>query len=149
MKPIQNSYLIEVNLGATLPGAGANLTFQDYPQLRNIYVTGVEVLDVTTCAVSPSGKNAVSVLSGITVTLIDTFNQEQLKQYPAADLNPEVRSGFYRDFVPFPLQLTKSFITILTNTGLGANQSVLLNIFYLTDKQYKAQTQKKTISKLR
>jgi hypothetical protein len=149
MKPIQNSYLIEINLGSTLPGAGANLNFQDYPQLRNIYVTGIEVLDSTTCAVSPSGKNAVSALSGITLTLIDTFNQEQLKQYPAADLNPEVRSGFYRDFVPFPLQLTKSFITILTNTGLSANQSVLLNIFYLTDKQYKGQAQKKTISKLR
>lgn len=135
MKPIKNSYLIEVNLGSTVPGAGANLTFQDYPQLRNIFVTGVEVLDATTCAVSPSGKNVVTALSGITITLIDKFNQEQIKQYPAADLNPEVRSGFYRDIVPFPLQLTKSFITILTNTGLSANQSVLLNVFYITEKE--------------
>jgi hypothetical protein len=139
MKAIKNSYLIEVNLGSTVPGAGANLTFQDYPQLRNIYVTGVEVLDVTTCAVSPSGKTTVNTLSGITVTLIDKFNQEQIKQYPAADLNPEVRSGFYRDFVPFALQLTKSFITILSTTGLSANQSVLLNVFYLTEKEYAAQ----------
>jgi len=135
MKPIKNSYLIEVNLGSTVPGAGANLTFQDYPQLRNIYVTGVEVLDASTCAVSPSGRAVVTVLSGITLTLIDKFNQEQLKQYPAVDLNPEVRSGFYRDFVPFPLQLTKSFITILSTTSLSANQSILLNIFYVTEAE--------------
>ena len=139
MKAIKNSYLIEVNLGSTVPGAGANLTFQDYPQLRNIYVTGVEVLDVTTCAVSPSGKTVVTPLSGITLTLIDKFNQEKIKQYPVQDLNPEVRSGFYRDFVPFALQLTKSFITILSTTGLSANQSVLLNVFYLTEKEYAAQ----------
>jgi len=139
MKAIKNSYLIEVNLGSTVPGAGANLTFQDYPQLRNIYVTGVEVLDNTTCAVSPSGKTAVNTLSGITITLIDKFNQEKIKQYPAQDLNPEVRSGFYRDFVPFALQLTKSFITILSTTGLSANQSVLLNVFYLTEKEYATQ----------
>jgi len=138
MKPIKNSYLIEVNLGSTVPGQGSNLTFQDYPQLRNVYVTGVEVLDASTCAVSPSGKTVVSSLSGITITLIDKFNQEQIKSYPAQDLNPEVRSGFYRDIVPFPLQLTKSFISILTNSGLSANQSVILNIFYLTDKEVKA-----------
>jgi len=139
MKAIKNSYLIEVNLGSTVAGAGANLTFQDYPQLRNIYVTGIEVLDVTTCAVSPSGKTVVTPLSGITLTLIDKFNQEKIKQYPVQDLNPEVRSGFYRDFVPFALQLTKSFITILSTTGLSANQSVLLNVFYLTEKEYAAQ----------
>jgi len=137
MKPIKNSYLIEVNLGSTVPGAGANLTFQDYPQLRNIYVTGVEVLDSSTCAISPSGRTVVSVLSGITLTLIDKFNQEQLKQYPAVDLNPEVRSGFYRDFVPFPLQLTKSFITILSTASLSANQSILLNIFYVNEAEAK------------
>ena len=142
MKAIKNSYLIEVNLGSTVPGAGANLTFQDYPQLRNIYVTGVEVFDADTCAISPSGKTVTSTLSGITVTLIDKFNQEQLKQYPAQDLNPEVRSGFYRDIVPFPLQLTKSFITILSTTGLSANQSILLNVFYLTEKEYAAQKNK-------
>ena len=73
--------MIEINLGSTLPGAGANLTFQDYPQLRNVFVTGVEVFDASTCAVSPSGRTVVSALSGITLTLIDKFNQEQLKQY--------------------------------------------------------------------
>ena len=136
MKPIKNSYLIEVNVGSTVPGNGSNLTFQDYPQLRDIYVTGFEVLNAYTCNKSPSGKTVVTTLQGLTVTLIDKFNTEILHSYPGEDLNPFVRSGFYRDFTPFPLQLTKSFITILDNTGISANESVLINFFYLTKKQY-------------
>lgn len=138
MKPIKNSYLIEVNLGTTLAGNGANITFQDYPQLRDIYVTGVQVIDNNTLTLSPSGKAVVPSLLGITTTLIDKMNSEVLHQYPCADLNPLDRSGFYRDFVPFQLQLTKSFITILSNTGLSANQSVLINICYITKKEYDA-----------
>lgn len=138
MKAIKNSYLIEVNLGATVPGTGANLTFQDYPQLRDVYVTGLEIVDVQTLTLSPSGKTLVSSLLGLTLTLIDKFNAEILHQYPAADLDPRARSGFYRDFTPFPLQLTKSFITVLNNGGLSANQSVCINVFYLTKKEYEA-----------
>jgi len=138
MKPIKNSYLIEVNLGTTLAGNGANITFQDYPQLRDVYITGVEFLDNNSITKSPSGKDVVPTLLGITTTLIDKFNTEILHQYPAQDLNPDARFGFYRDFTPFPLQLTKSFITILNNVGLSANQSVMVNIFYITKKEYDA-----------
>lgn len=140
MKPIKNSYLIEVNLGSTLAGNGANITFQDYPQLRDVYVTGIEILDENTITKSPSGKDVVPTLLGITTTLIDKYNMEILHQYPAQDLNPDARSGFYRDFVPFPIQLTKSFITILNNTGLAANESVMVNLFYITKKEYDAAT---------
>lgn len=140
MKPIKNSYLIEVNLGSTLAGNGANITFQDYPQLRDVYVTGIEILDNNTITKSPSGKDVVQTLLGITTTLIDKYNMEILHQYPAQDLNPDARSGFYRDFVPFPIQLTKSFITILNNTGLAANESVMVNLFYITKKEYDAAT---------
>lgn len=138
MKAIKNSYLIEVNLGSTVPGAGANLTFNDYPQLRDVYVTGIEVVDENTLRKSPSGKTLVADTLGLTITLIDKFNQQILTQYPATDLDPRVRSGFYRDFTPFPLQLTKSYITVLSNTGLTADESVCINIFYLTKKEYEA-----------
>ncbi len=53
MKPILRSYLIEVNFGNTLPGNGVNINFQDYPQLRNIMLTGITVSDSTTIAISP------------------------------------------------------------------------------------------------
>ena len=130
MKPILRSYLIEVNFGNTLPGNGVNINFQDYPQLRNIMLTGITVADTNTLAISPSGKNVTTDNSGIAVTLMDIFNMEIIKNYPAKGLDPFYNYGFYRDFTDINLQLTKSYITILDNTNLVANQSVMLNIFY-------------------
>ena len=130
MKPILRSYLIEVNFGNTLPGNGVNINFQDYPQLRNIMLTGITVSDNSTIAISPSGKAVTTDNSGIAVTLMDIFNMEIIKNYPAKGLDPFYNYGFYRDFTDINLQLTKSYITILDNTNLAANQSVILNIFY-------------------
>jgi len=136
MKPILRSYLAEVNLGTTTPGQGQNINIQDYPQLRDVYITGIEIFDINQLSISPSGKTVVSSLDGITITLMDKFNMEMVYQYPTFDLNPANVGGFYRDIKPFYLQLTKSYITIL-NAGLyNANESVMLNIFYITAKEY-------------
>ena len=136
MKPILRSYLAEVNLGTTTPGQGQNINIQDYPQLRDVYITGIEVFNDTQLAVSPSGKIVVGTLSGITLTLMDKYNMEMIYQYPTYDLNPANVGGFYRDFKPFYLQLTKSYISILDTTGLSANESVVLNVFYVTAKDF-------------
>jgi len=136
MKPILRSYLAEVNLGTTTPGKGQNINIQDYPQLREVYICGLEVFDKNQLGISPSGKTVVSALSGITITLMDKFNMEMIYQYPTFDLNPANVGGFYRDFKPFFLQLTKSYISILDTTGLAANESVMLNIFYITAKDW-------------
>lgn len=137
MKPIVRSYLAEVNLGTTAPGNGQNINIQDYPQLRDVIITGVQVFSANQIAVSPQGKTVVSTLSGITLTLMDKFNMEMVYQYPAYDLNPANVSGFYRDIFPFELQLTKSYISILSNTSLNANESVCLNFFYIPVKDWK------------
>ena len=136
MKPIFRSYLVEVNLGSTAPGQGQNISIQDYPQLRDIYLCGIIASNSAQVAKSPSGKTVVSSLTGATLTLLDKFNQEVIFQYPCFDLNPADQSGFYRDFVPFPLQLTKSYITILDATAFSANQSFIFNFLYLTKKDY-------------
>jgi hypothetical protein len=133
MKPILRSYLIEVNVGNTAPGQGQNINFQDYPQLRDIFLCGIIASDSGQVSKSPSGKTVVTTLVDATVTLMDKFNMETIFQYPLYDLNPADQSGFYRDFVPFPIQLTKSYITILNNT-YTANQSFIFNILYYTAK---------------
>lgn len=136
MKPILRSYLAEVNLGTTTPGNGQNINIQDYPQLREVYITGVEVFDSGDLSISPSGKAVVTQLKGLTLTLMDKFNMEMIYQYPCFDLNPTNVGGFYRDFKPFFLQLTKSYISVLDSTTVAANQSVMLNIFYITAKDW-------------
>jgi hypothetical protein len=136
MKPIVRSYLTEVNLGTTTPGVGANINIKDYPQLRDIYVTGVEVFSDNVVNLSPSGKTVVSDLKGLTLTLLDIYNMEIVYQYPTYDLNPVNIGGFYRDFNPFQLQLTKSYITILDNGALAANESVMINFYYVLAKEW-------------
>lgn len=136
MKPILRSYLAEVNLGTTTPGNGQNVNVQDYPQLRDVYITGIEIFDSGQLAISPSGKTVVSTLTGLTITLMDKYNMEMVYQYPTFDLNPTNVGGFYRDLKPFYLQLTKSYITILDATTVNANESVMLNIFYVSAKDY-------------
>ena len=136
MKPIIRSYLIEINLGATVPGAGSQVYINDYPTLRNVWFCGVMAHNATTLAVSPSGRNTITTSGegSITATFVDKFNMEIIHNYPLRDLDPFLTSGFYRDYAPFQLQLTESYITINTTTNLSANQSVLLNILYYTDQ---------------
>jgi hypothetical protein len=136
MKPILRSYLAEVNMGATAPGNGQNINIQDYPQLRDVYICGLELFDNNQLAISPSGKAVVANLKGLTITLMDKYNMEMLYQYPAFDLNPANIGGFYRNIKPFYLQLTKSYISVLDATTVAANQSVMLNIFYITAKDW-------------
>ena len=136
MRPILRSYLIEVNLGGSTPGAGQNINVQDYPQLRDVYITGIEAFNADQITKSPAGKTVVAANTGITLTLMDKYNMEMIFQYPTSDLNPGIVSGFYRDIVPFYLQLTKSYITVLDPTGLNANESVILNVFYIQAKEY-------------
>ena len=143
MKPIVRSYLTEINVGTTQPGNGTNINFKDYPQLRDIYLTGFAFYDVTNVSVSPSGKTVVAAnaLPGITVSLLDIYNMEMIYQYPSYDANPINVSGFYRDIYNFQLQLTKSYITVLDNTNIVANDSVLVNFFYIPLKDWKKYAQ--------
>jgi hypothetical protein len=136
MKPIFRSYLIEVNLGQTVPGQGSNINIQDYPQLRNVYITGICAYDSNQVTTSPSGNAVVSTLEGLTLTLLDVFNMEMIYSYPLFDLNPFNMAGFYRDILPFRLQLIKSQITVQNNAGLNANESVIFNVFYIGEKEY-------------
>jgi hypothetical protein len=136
MKPIVRSYLTEVNLGTSTPGTGANINIKDYPQLRDVYVTGFEVFSDNVLTLSPSGKTVVGSLTGITITLVDIYNMEMVYQYPTYDLNPVNVGGFYRDFNPFQIQITKSFISIIDPTNVAANQSVVINFFYVPVKEW-------------
>jgi hypothetical protein len=139
MKPIVRSYLTEINVGTTQPGNGTNINFKDFPQLRDIYITGFAFYNASQVAVSPSGKTVVpaNAQPGITTTLVDIYNMEMIYQYPSFDANPINASGFYRDIFPFQLQLTKSYITVLDNTNILQNQSIIVNFFYIPLKEWK------------
>lgn len=130
-----------------MPSAGAQLQFQDFPQLRNVIFFGVEAIDANMLSTSPANKTIVSTLTGITLTVVNKEQKEQIQQYPCFDLNPYNTGGIYRDFVPFDLNLVKSYITILNNGSLNANESVCFNVFYATYEDIKNYNQQKAPAK--
>jgi len=138
MKAITRSYLVELYFGTSAPGQGAQINFQDYPELRNVYVCGVEVASQDYLTQSPSGKQvtAAANLPGIVLNLTDVNTNIRIYNYPTFDLQPSNVSGYYRDFEPFKLNLVKSYVTILQNIGITANQSLCLNFFYVRAEDY-------------
>lgn len=139
MKAITRSYLVELYLGTSAPGTGAQINFQDYPELRNVFITGVEVLGSTYLLKAPSGKNVISssLLPSIVLNLVDVKTNIKIYNYPTFDLQPSNVSGYYRDFEPFKLNLVKSYITILDSAGFAANESLCFNFFYIRENDYK------------
>jgi hypothetical protein len=138
MKAITRSYLVELYFGTSAPGQGAQINFQDYPELRDVYVCGVEVCSATYLQNSPSGRvvtNAAN-LPGIVLNLMDVNTNIRVYNYPTFDLEPANVSGYYRDFEPFKLNLVKSYVTILANIGILANDSLCFNFFYIRAQDY-------------
>lgn len=135
MNPIYRSYLIEIPTGTTSPGAGSQLYVKDYPSLRNVWFCGIEFLDNNILTTAPSGLAVSTQLDLVAFTAVDAFNMEIIRQSPTRDLAPWYCNGYYRDFVPFKLQLTKCYIS--TTAGLTANTSIVANILYMSDEDYR------------
>jgi hypothetical protein len=138
MRAITRSYLVELFLGTGAPGQGASLNFQDFPELRDVYITGVEVCASSYLTQAPSGRTntASANLPGVVLNLLDVNTNIRIYNYPTFDLEPTNVSGYYRDFEPFKLNLVKSYITILQNIGIGANESLCFNFLYVRAADY-------------
>ena len=146
MKPIYRSYLIEIATGATAPGAGSQLFIKDYPTLRNVWFCGVEFFDNNILTTAPSGNTVYANLENVLFTAVDIYNMEIIRQNPAKELAPYWTNGFYRDFVPFQLQLTKCYIT--ATASLTANNSVCANILYIDRKSTRLNSSHEWISRM-
>ena len=138
MKAITRSYLVELYFGTSAPGQGAQINFQDYPELRNVYVCGVEVASADYLSLAPSGRTNVPAASlpGIVLNLMDVNTNIRVYNYPSFDLQPNNVGGYYRNFEPFKLNLVKSYVTIFTNLSIGANDSLCFNFFYVRAEDY-------------
>jgi len=145
MKAITRSYLVELFLGTTAPGTGASINFQDFPELRDVYITGVEVCGSDYLQNAPSGRvNTQSTnLPGVVLNLLDTNTNIRLYNYPTFDLQPNNVSGYYRDIEPFKLNLVKSYITILQNIAIGNNESLCFNFLYIRAADYEKATSRR------
>lgn len=126
---IEKSYLVEVNLGT--PAAQKQINFQFIPQLEGSTIYGIQTFSATDVAAAPSGSAVVSTtgLASCVITFCVGDNQD-IYLMPCSDLRSANNSGFQRMFNNKKLNLTKSFITILSTTGITANDVVLVQFLY-------------------
>jgi len=126
---IENSYLVEVNLGTV--AAQKQINFNFIPQLEGSIIYSIQTFAATTTAISPNGSTVIASagLASIFVTFTVGDNQD-IYLIPAADLNSPLISGFQRMFANKKLNLTKSFITLNATTNLNNNESILFQFIY-------------------
>jgi hypothetical protein len=129
----QKYYAVEINLGTTVPGAGANVPFPNVPQLQNALIYGVEVFSNNELTTSSTGKTLVSVLTGLVATFYNK-NFERVNLYPCYNLNTINRFGIIPAFDPFVIDWQKSFVKITSTASLNANESIVFG-FHYADQQ--------------
>lgn len=126
---IERSYLVEVNLGTI--AAGKKINFQYIPQLEGAEIYGIQTFSSDQLGVTPN-LAVVPTLLGLTSLIVNFFveDDEQIFQMPLADLNSEALSGFVRLFNNKKINITKSFITILTTTNLNNNEAAVFQFLF-------------------
>jgi hypothetical protein len=133
---INKGYLAEVNL-ATI-SVGQRYNFQDIPQLRynEVVIEGIECVISTGLAVSPNLAtviNATGVKSIVLTLVVD--DREEIYQIPLTSLTASLNSGLIRELNEKRINIVKSYITILTTTGLNPGESVVLYFYYKPKKK--------------
>lgn len=126
---IENSYLVEINLGT--PAVQKRINFQFVPQLEGSQIYCIQSFSDSDVTLSPNGSTPVSTagLASCTVTFC-IGDDEKLYIVPLSDLRSGNIAGFQRMFANLKINLTKSYVTIQSTTGLSANQCILFNFIY-------------------
>lgn len=126
---IENTYLVEVNLGTV--ATQKRINFQFVPQLEGCEIYAIQSFSASDLALSPNGNNVVSTngLSNCTVTFV-IGDDEKIYILPLSDLRSGNIYGFQRMFKNLKINLTKSYITIQSTGAVANNDSVLINFIY-------------------
>jgi hypothetical protein len=126
---IENAYLVEVNLGTI--AAQKQINFNFIPQLEGSQIYGIQVFSRDNFGTTPNGATTTTIggIASLSVTFTEGDNQT-LYQYPLYDLVSSANAGFQRMFNNKRLNLTKSFVTINSITGLANNESVVFLFHY-------------------
>lgn len=126
---IENSYLVEINLGTV--AAQKQINFNFIPQLEGSIIYGIQTFTASDVTTSPNGSTVVSDsgIPNINVTFSVGDNQD-IYLMSCADLRSRNISGFVRMFANKKLNLTKSFITLNSVTSINNNESILFQFLY-------------------
>ncbi len=130
---IKRSQLIEAQIKGSV-GVGKNYPFTQIPNIsrNNIIIYGFELFSATQLAVTPTNNTVVAAtaLPNIVITFVDNNNVQRVYQIPAYTLVSSLNGGFIKMVKPFILDLTSSFVQLVSTSNVNLNESVSLNLYY-------------------
>jgi hypothetical protein len=130
---IKRSQLIEARIVGT-PTATKRYPFTQVPNIsrNNIIIYGFEAFTQDQLAVTPNGSIVIPASAGkeVVITFVDVDNVERIFQIPYSTLISTNNGGFIRMVKPFVLNLTKSFVQLVSTDNMSTNEAVSINLYY-------------------
>jgi len=125
---------ISVELKLTSINNGTSFQFQDVPQLKGMFVQGIEAFTFAEVAKTPTQTPVIqdAAKNGILVNLVED-NLVKYENIPYFTLIAADNAGLIREFKNYKVNINKSGVYIGDNTNLTINESVFFT-FYYTEK---------------
>lgn len=130
---IKRSQLVEAPINGT-PATGKKYPFTQVPNIsrNNIIIYGFEVFTAAQLAVTPSNNTVIADAAkpNIVITFVDDNNVERVYQIPYTALIASANGGFIRMVKPFILNLTKSYVQLVSTSDINAGEVASVNLYY-------------------
>ena len=130
---IKRSQLVEAQINGT-PATGKKYPFTQVPNIsrNNIIIYGFEVFTAAQLAVTPSNNTVIAdaAKANLVITFVDDNNVERVYQIPYTALIASANGGFIRMVKPFILNLTKSYVQLVSTTDINAGEVASVNLYY-------------------
>src|SRR3990167_1394000 len=118
-------------LKLTTVAAGVELTFGDYPQLRNAYVQAIEAYTDTHVSRTPLQLTVFANAQAPTMlmTLINKASDKKFEYLPYYTMIRSNNGGYFFRMKNFQIDIQKSKVFIGT-TGATANHALAFGVYY-------------------
>lgn len=130
---IKKSQLVYSKITGT-PAAGQTYPFLDNANLsaKKIRLYGIECFTATQLSVDEFGNTVIPAAGApsLTVTLVDSQNNEVVSEMPVYNTIRSVNGGFIVVLDNIEVVLSKCKITLNATTSLSINQVVAFNFYY-------------------
>lgn len=125
---------ISVELKLTNTNNGNSFQFADVPQLKGMFVQGIEAFTDAEVAKTPTQTAVIAdaAKNGILVNLVED-NLTKYENIPYFTMIAKENAGLIREFKNYKVNINKSGVYIGDNTNIVVNTSVFFT-FYYTEK---------------
>jgi len=129
---IKRSLGVEVNIKSVNNGDQFFLPDNQIIRGQRVRVYGIECFSGDQLTKTPGGLTmaSASAVLGLMVNFVDAGNSNRVYQIPFFTFQSSLNGGFIREFEPFEIVLTKSFVQVVDGAILTAGEGVYFHLIY-------------------